>query len=133
MDNPWLYINCFQSPLLQCILIESGIFLWWVSRGGGGTGFAWFKRKGGRKKKGGGRLIHLSTLWSKSEFKELLSLATKESYLIFNETFYKQIDGVAMASPLGPTLANASLCFYEEKKGWNNVLMNLNWFIIEDM
>ena len=38
IDNrfPWLYINCFQSPWswLQCIIIESGIFPWWVSRGG---------------------------------------------------------------------------------------------------
>ena len=52
---------------------------------------------------------------NKSEFKELLSLATKESYFIFNELLYKQIDGVAMGSPLGPTLANAILCFYEKK------------------
>ena len=51
---------------------------------------------------------------NKSEFKELLSLATKESYFIFNELLYKQIDGVAMGSPLGPTLANAFLCFYEK-------------------
>ena len=27
---------------------------------------------------------------------------------------YKQIDGVAMGSPLGPTLANAFLCFHEQ-------------------
>ena len=37
------------------------------------------------------------------------------SYFIFNELFYKQIDGVAMGSSLGPTLANAFLCFYEKK------------------
>ena len=42
-------------------------------------------------------------------------LATKESYFIFNKLLYKQIDGVAMGSPLGPTFANASLCFYEKK------------------
>ena len=52
---------------------------------------------------------------NKSEFKELLSLATKESYFTFTELLYKQIDGVAMGSPLGPTLANAFLCFYENK------------------
>ena len=51
---------------------------------------------------------------NKSEFKELLSLATKESYYTFNEIFYKQIDGVAMGSPLGPTDANAFFCFYEK-------------------
>ena len=52
---------------------------------------------------------------NKSEFKKLLSLATKESYLIFNGILYKQIHGVAMGSPVGPTLANAFLCFYEKK------------------
>ena len=53
---------------------------------------------------------------SKIEFKELLSLATKDSHFIFVGTLYKQIDGVAMGSPLGPTLANAFLVFHE--KNW---------------
>ena len=52
---------------------------------------------------------------NKSKFKELLSLATKESYFIFNELLYKQIDDVAIGSPLGPILANEFLCFYEKK------------------
>ena len=52
---------------------------------------------------------------NKEEFRNLLLLATKEFYLIFNEVVYKQHDGVAMGSPLGPTLANAFLCFYEKK------------------
>ena len=52
---------------------------------------------------------------NKSEFKELLSLFIKESSFIFNEILYKQIDGLSMGSPLGPTLANAFLCFYEKK------------------
>ena len=26
---PWLYINCFQSLWFQCIIIKSGIFLWY--------------------------------------------------------------------------------------------------------
>ena len=69
---------------------------------------------------------------NKSECKELLTLANKESYFIFYNILYKQIDSVAMGSPLGPTLANALLCFYE-KSGQNNVLINLNQFIIEDM
>ena len=37
---------------------------------------------------------------------------------IFDNKQYKQIDGVAMGSPLGPTLANAFLCHYE--KMWLN-------------
>ena len=41
---PWLYINCFQSPWFQYIIIESSIFPWWLSKGGKG---ACFKRKGG--------------------------------------------------------------------------------------
>ena len=51
---------------------------------------------------------------NKSEFKELLFLASKEPYFVFNEILHKQIDGVAMGSPLGLTLANAFLCFYEK-------------------
>ena len=52
--------------------------------------------------------------YSKSEFKTLLSLASKESYFFFNEVLYKQNNGVAMGSPLGPTLANAFLSHYEK-------------------
>ena len=51
----------------------------------------------------------------KFEFKELLSLATKELYFIFNEILYKQIDGAAMGSSLEPTLANAFLVFMKKK------------------
>ena len=66
-------LYCFQSPWFQGIIIESGIFPWWVvSRGGGGGrwgGCLFLKKredikKGGWKKKGGGQLIHLSTPWS---------------------------------------------------------------------
>ena len=39
---------------------------------------------------------------SEIEFEELLSLATKESYFIFIGNLYKQVNGVAMGSPLGP-------------------------------
>ena len=46
---------------------------------------------------------------SKIEFKELLPLATKESYFNFNGKLYKQVDVVAMGSPLGPILAYAFL------------------------
>ena len=52
--------------------------------------------------------------YSKSEFKTLLSLASKESYFFFNEILYKQKDGGAMGSPLGPTLVNAFLSHYEK-------------------
>ena len=51
---------------------------------------------------------------NKSEFKELLPLVAKEFYFTFDEFWYKQIDGTAMGSPLGPTLANTFLCRYEK-------------------
>ena len=57
--------------------------------------------------------------------KDLFKLATTESSFIFDNKLYKQIDGVAMGSPLGPTLANAFVCHYE--KIWlNEFLLNLN-------
>ena len=58
---------------------------------------------------------------TKIEFKELLSLATKESYFIFNGKVYQQVDGVAMGSPLGPILTNAFLAYFE-----NNWLQNFS-------
>ena len=51
-----------------------------------------------------------------SEFKDLLSLATKELYFIFNNILYKQTDAVAMGSPLGPSLANAFLPHHEQNQ-----------------
>ena len=56
--------------------------------------------------------------FKKSELKLLLCLATKESYFIFNGLLDKQIDGVAMGSPFGPSLAKAFLSYYE--KNWLN-------------
>ena len=50
----------------------------------------------------------------KVEYKYLLSLATKESYFIFNNILYKQIDGVPMSSPLGLSLANAFVTHHEQ-------------------
>ena len=46
---------------------------------------------------------------------KLLETATSESSFIFDFLLYRQIDGVAMGSPLGPTLANAFLCHYEKE------------------
>ena len=41
-----------------------------------------------------------------------------ESYFIFNGLLYKEIDGVAMGSPLGPSLTNTFLSYHE--KNWLN-------------
>ena len=43
----------------------------------------------------------------------MLSLTTKENVILFDQKYYSQIDGVAMGSPLGPTLANIFLCYHE--------------------
>ena len=69
---------------------------------------------------------------NKEEFRNLSSLATKESYFIFKEVLHKQKDRVAMGSPLFPTLANTFLCFYERK--WlEKCLLNLNRFFTDEM
>ena len=51
---------------------------------------------------------------SRKDLSESLKLATIESSFIFDNKLCKQIDGVAMGSPLGPTLANDFLCHYEK-------------------
>ena len=51
----------------------------------------------------------------KQEFGSLLKLTTKESLFMFNKHYYRQIDGVAMGSPVGPTLANTKLCQHEDQ------------------
>ena len=52
--------------------------------------------------------------WKKNDFKDLLSLATKESYFIFNKILYKKIDGVTMGSSLRLSQANAFLAHHEQ-------------------
>ena len=52
---------------------------------------------------------------NKSDLFKLLETATSEASFIFDFLLYKQIDGVAMGSPLGPTLANVFLCHYEKE------------------
>ena len=51
----------------------------------------------------------------KDMFVELMKSATSSVEFSFNNTMYKQTDGVAMGSPLGPALANIFVGYYEEK------------------
>ena len=53
--------------------------------------------------------------FEKHEVKQLLMFVVFESFFVFDGEYYIQVDGVAMGSPLGPTLANAFLCYYEKK------------------
>ena len=43
----------------------------------------------------------------------MLSLVTKEDVILFDQKYYSQTDGLAMGSPLDPTLANILPCCYE--------------------
>lgn len=52
---------------------------------------------------------------SKAAFIELMTNATSAVEFNFNDVMYKQIDEVAMGSPLGPVLANIFVGFYEQK------------------
>ena len=63
------------------------------------------------------KLFHDNTLVSglnRKEFKKLMEIATQENVFMFNGKFYKQINGVAMGSPLGPILSNIFLCHHEK-------------------
>ena len=49
----------------------------------------------------------------KSSFYKLLKITMFESFYIFDGKFYEQCDGVAVGSPLGPTLANFFMFHFE--------------------
>ena len=51
----------------------------------------------------------------KKDLKELLKFASYKSFSIFDNKYYCQLDGAAMGSPLGPTLAKAFHCHFEKK------------------
>ena len=51
----------------------------------------------------------------KKQEKELPTYPVKSSTLTLNDVYYKQIDGVAMVSSLGTTLANIFLVYYEQQ------------------
>ena len=51
----------------------------------------------------------------KRHFKQFLTHAVKSLCFIFNDIYYKQIDSVAMGSPLGPTFANLFFVSYEHE------------------
>ena len=48
------------------------------------------------------------------DFRNLLNIATKESFFTFSNKC-KQVDGVVMGSPLGQTLASIFMCSFESK------------------
>ena len=44
---------------------------------------------------------------------EMLSLTVKKSFILFDNKYYSQIDGIAMGFPLRLALANIFLCYHE--------------------
>ena len=51
---------------------------------------------------------------SREELRTLLELCTKKMHFSFNKKIYKQTNGVAMGSPLGPVLANIFMVHLEQ-------------------
>ena len=51
---------------------------------------------------------------NKSELRILFTTATAQTHFIFNGSFYDQINGVAMGSPLAPVLANLFMGHHEK-------------------
>lgn len=52
---------------------------------------------------------------TKDQQMELLELATTNQLFQLNGTLYKQVEGMARGSPLGPLLANTFMCSIEAK------------------
>ena len=68
----------------------------------------------------------------KESFQSLLELATLDSFFIVDGKYYRQKDGVAMGSPMGPTLANVVLYHFEEQC-MSDCLLIISHFHVEGM
>lgn len=53
--------------------------------------------------------------FNRSEFNKLLHLTLADTPFYFNNTLYKQVDGLSMGNPAAPSLANVFLCDFEER------------------
>ena len=49
-----------------------------------------------------------------TDLHQLLTVTVSESLVLFDSEYYKQIDGVAMSFPLGPTFANIFLSYHDQ-------------------
>ena len=52
---------------------------------------------------------------NRKKITEMLSLTTKELIILFEMTFYTQVNGVEVGSSLKPSLANGFLCYHKAK------------------
>ena len=69
----------------------------------------------------------ISTQLTPTEMEKCLFLCTKNVHFLFNERFYKQTDGVAMGSPLGPVLANIFMVELEHQTVPKLIPSLINW------
>ena len=51
-----------------------------------------------------------------NDLRNLLHICVLNVQFLFNNKYYKQIDGVAMGSPLGPVLANIYIGYIEQQR-----------------
>ena len=72
------------------------------------------------------------TMLSEKSFKELMEMVTSGVEFSFDDIMYRQVDGVAMGSPLGPTLANIFVGFYESKIP-DSEWPELYWRFVDDV
>ena len=52
---------------------------------------------------------------TRQELKKLFEFATSGTHFLFDGSYYDQIDGVMLGSPLGPVLANLFMGFHEKR------------------
>ena len=52
--------------------------------------------------------------FTKDLFRKLLEHAVLNSFFLFGGTYYKQVEGLGMGLPLGPTFANMFMCHHED-------------------
>ena len=68
----------------------------------------------------------------KDTFKELMLIATRGVEFSFTSQMYKQLDGMAMGSPLGPALANIFVGFHETRLFDNTVKPGVHFRHVDD-
>ena len=65
-------------------------------------------------------------------FKELMLIATRGVEFSFNNQMHKQLDGVAMGSPLGPAVTNIFVGFHESRLFNNTVKPGVYFRYVDD-
>ena len=51
---------------------------------------------------------------NRNEFRKLLTTIAEDNFIIFDNKFFKQIEGVAMGSPISATFANIFMSYHEQ-------------------